>query len=61
MTHWSDWFSCACGFRTKSYTVDAFHRHNFPAMCRPARRKVQKRNDPSKSAETPVKQTEHQP
>ena len=59
MTHWSEWFSCSCGFKTKSYTRDAFHRHNFPALCRPARKcKVQKRTDPSMPAETPVKLTE---
>lgn len=52
MTHWSEWFSCSCGFKTKSYCLDAVHRHNFPALCRPARRKVQKRNAPSKPAET---------
>lgn len=34
MTHWSEWYGCRCGFRTKSYATEARHRHNFPLLCR---------------------------
>lgn len=36
--HWSEFMSCQCGMRFRSYKAEAFHRHNFPLLCR--RRKV---------------------
>ncbi len=30
-------WSCRCGKRFRSYSAEAFHRHNFPALCRPKR------------------------
>ena len=32
--------ACACGARFRSYAAEARHRHNFPALCRGARRPV---------------------
>lgn len=29
--------SCVCGARFRSASAEAKHRHNFPALCRPAR------------------------
>lgn len=32
--HWSERMSCQCGKVFRSYSAEAFHRHNFPALCR---------------------------
>jgi hypothetical protein len=32
--HWSEAMSCSCGKTFRSYAAEAFHRHNFPALCR---------------------------
>lgn len=37
--HWSQKYGCICGMTFRSYAADAFHRHNFPALCRSAKPK----------------------
>lgn len=37
--HWSQRYGCICGMKFRSYAADAFHRHNFPALCRSAKPK----------------------
>jgi hypothetical protein len=37
--HWSEVLACQCGKRFRSYAAEAFHRHNFPALCRSPKRK----------------------
>lgn len=32
--HWSERLSCSCGKIFRNYQQEAFHRHNFPALCR---------------------------
>jgi hypothetical protein len=32
--HWSEAMRCGCGASFRSYAAEAFHRHNFPALCR---------------------------
>ena len=32
--HWSERLECQCGKRFRSYSAEAVHRHNFPALCR---------------------------
>jgi hypothetical protein len=32
--HWSLKYACTCGKTFRSYAAEAFHRHNFPALCR---------------------------
>jgi hypothetical protein len=31
--------SCSCGKIFRSMSAEAFHRHNFPALCRPPKRR----------------------
>lgn len=45
MRHWSEVYSCRCGMRFRSYAAEARHRHNFPLLCRKAKR-VQQNNEP---------------
>lgn len=37
--HWSEIYHCSCGKTFRSYAAEAFHRHNFPALCRPPKAK----------------------
>lgn len=37
--HWDEVLQCTCGARFKSYTSQAFHRHNFPMLCKRVMRK----------------------
>ncbi len=32
--HWSEMYTCICGKTFRSYAAEAFHRHNFPVLCR---------------------------
>lgn len=32
--HWTEVMSCQCGKRFWSMSAEAFHRHNFPVLCR---------------------------
>lgn len=32
--HWSEILSCSCGMRFRSMSAEAFHRHNFPILCK---------------------------
>lgn len=32
--HWSETFSCSCGKTFRSYSAEAYHRHNFPLFCK---------------------------
>lgn len=36
--HWSETRSCQCGKTFRSYAAEAFHRHNFSALCRRSKR-----------------------
>lgn len=36
--HWTERMTCICGWSTFSVTKEAYHRHNFPALCRRARK-----------------------
>mgnify|MGYP002142742046 CR=1 FL=1 len=36
--HWSERMTCICGWSTFSVTKEAYHRHNFPALCRRSRK-----------------------
>ena len=45
MKHWSEKYTCSCGKTFRSYAAEAFHRHNFPAMCKPKKIKKEKKND----------------
>ena len=36
--HWSERMMCICGWSTFSVTKEAYHRHNFPALCRRSRK-----------------------
>ena len=40
--HWSETYTCSCGKTFRSYAAEAFHRHNFPALCKPAKPKRRK-------------------
>lgn len=40
--HWSEVMACRCGKRFSTYAAEAFHRHNFPALCRPKRTRAAK-------------------
>lgn len=40
--HWSEVMTCPCGARFTKYTKEAYHRHNFPALCRPKRTRAAK-------------------
>jgi hypothetical protein len=33
---------CVCGKRFRSYSAEAVHRHNFPALCRQSRKAKRK-------------------
>lgn len=35
--HWSEILECSCGKRFRSISAEAYHRHNFPVLCRPAK------------------------
>ena len=37
--HWSEVMICSCGAKFTDYAKEAYHRHNFPALCKkkPAR------------------------
>ncbi len=39
--HWSEVMTCSCGAKFTDYAKEAYHRHNFPALCRkkPERKK----------------------
>lgn len=46
--------TCICGKRFRSYSAEAVHRHNFPALCKQSRRaknavKEQLENSPFKN------------
>jgi hypothetical protein len=43
--HWSEVFQCSCGMKFRSYASEAFHRHNFPVMCRQKKIKVKKEKE----------------
>lgn len=36
--HWSEVLSCSCGKTFRSYAAEARHRHNFPMLCKPAKK-----------------------
>lgn len=36
--HWSERMGCICGWSTFSTTAEARHRHNFPILCKPAKK-----------------------
>lgn len=45
--HWSEQYAChVCGKRHRSYMEDARHRHNFPYLCKAAK-KVKKKVEKS--------------
>jgi hypothetical protein len=58
--HWSEAMRCSCGASFRSYAAEAFHRHNFPALCRvqksPRRAKAARANAIPKS---PLKEAPH--
>lgn len=41
--HWSEVMSCSCGKTFRSYASEARHRHNFPMLCRPAKKPKQEK------------------
>lgn len=50
--HWSEILSCQCGKRFRSLNAEAFHRHNFPILCKP--KKIRKsKNENQSSSSTP--------
>jgi hypothetical protein len=58
--HWSEAMHCSCGASFRSCAAEAFHRHNFPALCRvkkgPRRAKAARANSIPKS---PLKEANH--
>lgn len=32
--HWTERMSCSCGATFTDMSKEAYHRHNFPALCR---------------------------
>ena len=36
--HWSEVLECSCGKRFRSIGAESVHRHNFPLLCRAAKK-----------------------
>jgi hypothetical protein len=54
--HWSEILQCRCGMKFRSYASEAFHRHNYPILCRKPKKhipKPKKDNDNEISGRTP--------
>ena len=41
--HWSERLQCSCGKSFRSYSAEAVHRHNFPLLCKAAKRPRKKK------------------
>jgi len=36
--HWSERLGCQCGASFRAMAAEAYHRHNFPLLCRPPKK-----------------------